>query len=172
MWGTNLLTQLYSVPAFTQTAATVHTNLPVPSSQYTDTAVQCTCLHTDSSYSTHQPSCPIITVHWHSCTVYLPSHRQQLQYTPTFLSHHHNILTQGPVRTSPDPIMPGASQGHNNNSNNNSISRAPFYVKHAQLYWTSTNTKILNTCIRHPKQYVSKQPCSIIQLSSEERKKH
>ena len=50
--------------------------------------------------------------------------------------------------------------------NNERISRAPFHVKHAQLRRTSANTKHMH--IRHPKQHVSKQSCSSIQLSSKD----
>ena len=55
-----------------------------------------------------------------------------------------------------------------NNNNNEHISRAPFHVKHAQLHWTSANTKIHCMHIRHPKHHVSKQSCSNIQRSSKD----
>ena len=53
-----------------------------------------------------------------------------------------------------------------NDDSNEGISWAPFHVKHAQLRWTSANTKHMH--IRHPKQPVSKQSCSNIQLSSKD----
>ena len=56
----------------------------------------------------------------------------------------------------------------NNNNNSECISKAPFHVKHAQLCWTDANTKYMQLHIRHPKQHVSKQSWSNIQLSSKD----
>ena len=60
--------------------------------------------------------------------------------------------------------LPIKDNNNDNNNNNERIYRVPFHVKHAWLRWTGANTKHMH--IKHPKQQVSKQSCSNIQLSS------
>ena len=61
------------------------------------------------------------------------------------------------------------NNNNNNNDNNERISRAPSNVKHAQLRWRGANTKMQSTCIQDTQNQVSKQSCSIIQLSSKKK---
>ena len=45
------------------------------------------------------------------------------------------------------PVLTEFEEEEENKKETECISTAPFHVKHAQLRWTSTNTKMQNTCI-------------------------